>query len=213
MRIPAVLILGPTGAGKTPLGEYWQDHGLAGRRCRHFDFGARLRAEAGLASRLSPSQVEVIRRVLRTGALLEDAEFPIALAVLESFIREESLGNRDILILNGLPRHTGQAAGLANSVDIRAVVKLEAAPEIIRTRIRTNAGGDRAGRADDDAEAVAARLRLFEARTAPLEDFYRDRGVRILDFGVGLRTPTWELARVLAVDLEGLFAPAATPST
>ncbi|MDW7761659.1 MAG: hypothetical protein SCM96_13625 [Acidobacteriota bacterium] len=44
---PAVLILGPTGSGKTPLGRELETRGHAGRRCRHFDFGAEMRALAG----------------------------------------------------------------------------------------------------------------------------------------------------------------------
>ena len=40
----AVLLLGPTGAGKSPLGDWLEARGLWGRPCHHFDFGANLRA-------------------------------------------------------------------------------------------------------------------------------------------------------------------------
>jgi adenylate kinase family enzyme len=39
----AVLIVGPTGSGKTPLGEFLQQTGLWEKRCFHFDFGKALR--------------------------------------------------------------------------------------------------------------------------------------------------------------------------
>jgi adenylate kinase family enzyme len=196
--IPAVLILGPTGAGKTPLGDFWHREGLAGRRCRHFDFGARLRAEAGKGALLGPVEIEVVRRILRTGTLLEDAEFPIALKILAGFVREQALGGEDVLILNGLPRHVGQAESLEGSIEIRAVVKLEASPEVIQTRIRADTGGDRAVRADDDAEAVAARLRLYDARTAPLEGYYAARGTAILRLAIEGGTPAAEMAERLS---------------
>ncbi|MCX7427258.1 MAG: hypothetical protein NTW96_16720 [Planctomycetia bacterium] len=42
-RNDAMLLLGPTGSGKTPLGDLLERRGLGGRRCVHFDFGAHLR--------------------------------------------------------------------------------------------------------------------------------------------------------------------------
>ena len=48
MSLPmAVLILGSTGSGKTPLGEYIEQNGLNGIKCHHFDFGACLRRISG----------------------------------------------------------------------------------------------------------------------------------------------------------------------
>ncbi|MEE8450650.1 MAG: hypothetical protein V3R99_02015 [Thermoguttaceae bacterium] len=42
-RNRAALLLGPTGAGKTPLGRLIEQRGLWGVRCLHFDFGDNLR--------------------------------------------------------------------------------------------------------------------------------------------------------------------------
>lgn len=42
-RTPAVLLLGSTGSGKTPLGDLIERRGLRGVRCLHFDFGVNLR--------------------------------------------------------------------------------------------------------------------------------------------------------------------------
>ena len=39
----AVLLVGPTGCGKSPLGQLLERLGLKGMRCLHFDFGKRLR--------------------------------------------------------------------------------------------------------------------------------------------------------------------------
>ncbi|MCX6561419.1 MAG: nucleoside monophosphate kinase [Candidatus Aminicenantes bacterium] len=187
------------------MGDFWHGQGLAGRRCRHFDFGARLRAEAGTGALLDPVEIEIVRRTLRSGALLEDAEFPIALKILAGFVREQALGGKDILILNGLPRHAGQAERLERVVEIRAVVKLEASPQVIVTRIRADTGGDRAGRADDDPGAVAARLRLYDVRTAPLEDYYRKRGAAVLGLAIEDRTTAAEIAERFSPQLNTLF--------
>ncbi|MDD8026693.1 MAG: nucleoside monophosphate kinase [Acidobacteriota bacterium] len=206
VRLPSVLILGPTGAGKTPLGDFWQTWGLAGRRCFHFDFGAELRAAAASESRLEPADLEIVRRALRTGALLEDGQFPIALKILASFIRERGVGSNDILILNGLPRHAGQARDMEAYVEIKAVVRLRAARPVILARIRSNAAGDRAGRTDDDHEAVAVRWRLFEARTAPLEAFYGQQGVPLLIIEVAADTSPAAMAEGVRDGLEVVFS-------
>ena len=77
--VPAALLVGPTGAGKTPFGEFTEQHGFCGRPCKHFDFGERLRAvvasDDGLG--LSPTEIRTVRNVLEAGALLEDSDIGI----------------------------------------------------------------------------------------------------------------------------------------
>jgi len=178
-RPPAVLLVGPTGSGKTPLGKLLEERGLWGRACRHFDFGEQLRRAAAGDERAAPltaSETEFLRGVLRDGALLEDEQFPIAEKILRAFLRR---GGPGWLVLNGLPRHVGQAADVDRLADVRAVVELTCGPETVLARIRSDAGGDRAGRDDDGAEAVASRLRTFAQRTAPLVEHYRRLGARI----------------------------------
>ncbi|MGB2821725.1 MAG: hypothetical protein WBF17_12140, partial [Phycisphaerae bacterium] len=73
-RPRAILLIGPTGSGKTPLGELLERRGLWARRCRHFDFGRRMRRIAAAdppPEWLDPAEVEVLRAVLATGALRE----------------------------------------------------------------------------------------------------------------------------------------------
>ena len=43
-RRRAIVLLGPTGSGKTPLGDLIERCGLWGAPCLHFDFGACLRS-------------------------------------------------------------------------------------------------------------------------------------------------------------------------
>ena len=85
-HIQAVLITGPTGSGKTPLGELCRERGLWNRRCVHFDFGAHLRQVSEgvhVPSCLTADELAVVTDALRTGALLENETFHIAEALLQ----------------------------------------------------------------------------------------------------------------------------------
>jgi len=182
IRTNAILLLGPTGSGKTPLGEMLQARGLRGRRCAHFDFGDSLRRAVAAASPpdgLTEEDVAFLRRVLETGALLEDEHFPIARRILEGFIAARRIGPDDRIVLNGLPRHAGQARGVAGIVAVVAVIELRCTADVVSQRIRTDAGGDRSGRIDDDPAAVATKLDIYTARIAPLVDHYRAAGATI----------------------------------
>jgi len=179
-RPTGILILGPTGAGKTPLGDCLGARGLWGRRCRHFDFGAALRRLAQTPNAdglLTAEEMRVVAESLRTAALLEDEHFPIARKVLSAFVAETAVG--DLIVLNGLPRHVGQARDVEVIVDVRAAVHLACTPEAAIARIRANTAGDRAGRADDDERAIRAKLDVFARRSLPLLEHYRRRGARV----------------------------------
>ena len=183
----ALLLLGPTGSGKTPLGDHLEAHGLRGRRCAHFDFGAQLRnvAERGAHPTLDAAAVGVIAAVLVTGRLLTDDEFPIAEALLRAFLVERGVGEHDRVVLNGLPRHAGQAEAVERIVHVETVLALQCSPEVVRERIRRNTGGDRSEREDDSLDAIAAKLKLYSERTRPLLDHYAATRARIFTVDVG----------------------------
>ncbi|HOX08398.1 MAG TPA: nucleoside monophosphate kinase [Planctomycetota bacterium] len=207
-RRRALLLVGPSGSGKTPLGEELERGGLRSARCVHFDFGAELRRiAAGGDPGFSPAEAAFLAEVVAAGRLLEDEHFPLARRILESFLAARGFAAGDICVLNGLPRHAGQARDLEPVLDVRLVVHLSCPAEVAWERIRTDAGGDRSGRSDDDLEAVRRRLELFRGRIAPLLGHYRARGVRVEEVAVGPQT-TAESARrsleaVLAVPAAG----------
>jgi adenylate kinase len=199
----AVLLVGPTGAGKTPLGDWLERRGLWGRRCAHFDFGANLRTiaasfEVRAAERrqgvlFSPHERAVILDSLATGALLENENFPIAEKILDLFAGESRFRPDDLVVLNGLPRHAGQARDMERIVDVKAVLSLTATAEVIKERIRIDTGGDRAGRPDDSLEAIERKLRIFAERTVPLLDYYVSRNVPVLTIVVLAATKPEEI--------------------
>ena len=108
----AVLLLGPTGSGKTPLGEIIEQRGLCGTPCRHFDFGANLRdvvSRDRTDGQIGRAEIDFLKGVLQSGTLLEDEHFPIARRILQSFINHNGVDGTTRIVLNGLPRHAGQA--------------------------------------------------------------------------------------------------------
>jgi len=196
----AVLLLGPTGSGKSPLGEAAARSGLWGRRCFHFDFGENLRRAAGRGPagvRLGKADLAVVRRSLATGALLEDKHFPIAAGIFKGFLRAARLRPGDLVILNGLPRHAGQARDMGGLAAVTAVILLSAPPTVVRERILRDAGGDRRGRGDDSLSEIRKKLGIYEARTRPLVDHYRKRGAAVITIAVGIRTSAETMLRRL----------------
>ncbi|HUU89736.1 MAG TPA: nucleoside monophosphate kinase [Phycisphaerae bacterium] len=190
-RHAAILLIGPTGSGKTPLGNLLEARGLWGRRCVHFDFGASLRAcaaGAGHGAGLTRGECTLLAQMLESEALLEDEHFRIAENVLRSFLADRDAGPQTLVVLNGLPRHVGQATDMKRVVRVEALVHLSCPPKVIRERVRTNAGGDRTDRSDDDARAVAHKMAVFQERTAPLVAYYRDGGTPVITIGVAADT-------------------------
>jgi len=196
-----MLLIGPTGSGKTPLGRMLEARGYRGRRCVHFDFGESLRraAEEENTDILDEESGEFVRDLLRTGALLEDEHFHIAATILRRFLADRSGGvaGKALVVLNGLPRHVGQARDVDWIVKVVRVIDLTCSAGTVRERIRSNAGGDRLGRTDDDIGAVRAKLAIYTARTAALIEHYQRRGAEIRTVPVGPATTAENLWNVL----------------
>ncbi|MDX9799785.1 MAG: nucleoside monophosphate kinase [Spirochaetia bacterium] len=222
----AILLLGPTGTGKTPLGQQLETRGLWWKSYHHFDFGEELRrvsslpgktssgdhsipaspaslstsgksagTEGGSQVLLTGKELETINNVLENNTLLKDEDFSIAEKLLTSFIREKIPGTdtsadapEDVIILNGLPRHTGQAKELSKIVDVRLVIMLDGHPDIIKERIKLNSGGDRRGRTDDSEVEIERKLEIYKKQTKPLVEYYKKLDRTILEIEVEIDT-------------------------
>jgi adenylate kinase len=189
-RLPGILLLGPTGSGKTPLGNWLETHGFRGHPCHHFDFGANLRAAiaAGPNTGLTDTEIDFLRGVLARGALLENETSYLALKILDGFVARRGVQPEHWLVLNGVPRHAAQAQALESRLGVRVVIRLECAADVVQERLRRDAGGDRAGRTDDCGAMVARKLAEYEERTRPLAAHYRARGAQVLSIDVGIET-------------------------
>ena len=183
----AILILGATGSGKTPFGVQLETQHLWGRNWHHFDFGERLRkiAEKDKNEFLSKEELSVIEHSLKTNSLLEDKDFPIAEKILKMFFAEKNIDPiLDVVILNGLPRHIGQAKALNKIIDVRTVIYFSAPPDVLFERIKSNVGGDRTERTDDSLEEISRKLEIFKTHTMPLLDYYKSLDKNILEVEV-----------------------------
>jgi adenylate kinase family enzyme len=131
---------------------------------------------------------DFISALLRTGALLDDEHFSIAGKLLVDFLARRNADGDTLIVLNGLPRHAGQAKAMEAVVDMRALVSLECDSKIAWERIRTNTGGDRGERSDDTFEEVKRRLEVFRQMTVPLLEYYCARGVSIFHTSIAVNT-------------------------
>lgn len=198
----AFLILGSTGSGKTPLGQLLESEGLPGMKCLHFDFGEALRtALKHKNGQYTAGEYYVIDHSLRTGTLLENEHFPIVNKLLTYHLQEKQPDPDTLIILNGIPRHTGQAEAMKAMVDMRSVINLRCEPAIALARIQTNAGGDRDGRADDTLEAVKRRIELYKNRAEPLLEYYDKSGVKSLTVDVKAKTTASDMHLQLQAQL------------
>ncbi len=182
LPVDAVLLLGPTGAGKSPLGDALDFHGLFGRRCLHLDFGAELRSAVSggkESAAYSPEDLDFIHGVLERGLLLENEHFPLAEKIITLFLEQKGFTQRDLLILNGVPRHIEQAKDIEEIARIHSLIVLDCGAEEVFCRLGNNAGKDRTERIDDGPKLVEKKLKIFRERTAPLVAYYQQQGSRI----------------------------------
>lgn len=173
--IDAVLLLGPTGVGKSPLGDLIAQKGLFRRKCHHLDFGSELRGAVSGGNRsaaYSPKELDFIHGVLGKGLLLENEHFPLAEKIISLFLDRCGFSRNDLLVLNGIPRHAGQANDMKSLALVAAVIVLDCSGNVVVKRIKSNVGGDRTVREDDNADLIEKKLMIFRDRTSLLIAHY-----------------------------------------
>jgi adenylate kinase len=164
-----LLLLAPPGAGKGTQGERL----AAWSGARHIAAGDLLRAQAQVNSDLGR---EIAAYQVR-GDLVPDQ---IVLDVLTPAVTEAAA--RGGYILDGFPRTLPQAIAAAElaarlGVTLDAAVYLYA-PEAVLTR-RLLDRARLSGRADDTADVIRHRLRVFAETTGSLVPYYTERGVLV----------------------------------
>ena len=136
-------------------------------------------------------ELDFIHGVLERGLLLENEHFPLAKKIISLYLNRVGFSEHDVLVLNGIPRHPGQAQDIATIAVIHAVVVLDCSSNDIMRRIRDNIGGDRTERIDDSKELIEKKLTIFRERTTPLIEHYTQRGCALYRINVSRdMTPT-----------------------
>ena len=170
-----LVLLGAPGSGKGTQAARLKEH----LQVPHVSTGDLLRAEVAAGSKLGLEAKEVMAR----GELVSDA---ILLGMLEDrFSRDDTRGG---FILDGYPRNLAQADALNALLErigqpMDAALQLEVPTELLVERIAGRAAAE--GRADDSPESVRTRLQVYNDQTAPVVDFFRQRGKLSVVDGVG----------------------------
>lgn len=170
-----IVLLGPPGSGKgTQAALLVERLGVP-----HISTGALLRNAAKRGTELG----------LKAKALTDKGE--LVPDDLISDMIEERLSRADVangFILDGYPRNLAQAKSLdallgrmGQPVDEAILIDLDA--ERIIKRIAKRAKEE--GRADDTEETVRNRLQVYAEQTAPVADYYAERGLLTKVLGEG----------------------------
>ncbi|HAW10365.1 MAG: adenylate kinase [Candidatus Dormibacteria bacterium] len=196
-----VILFGAPGSGKGTQAE----RVAATTGTPHVSTGAILRAEVARGSALGREA----QPIMESGALVPD---DLMVRIIESRLAEpDATGG---VILDGFPRTVPQAEALdlmlgRNGREVGLVLSLEVDPDLIRERILRRAAID--GRSDDNPEALAARMRVYQRDTEPVVDHYVRAGTRIerIDGSPPIDLVTAEILKVLGAPT----APPAAAST
>lgn len=208
--MPRIVFLGPPGAGKgTQAKELARAFGIV-----HVSTGDLLRTAAREGT---PLGLEV-EQFLRAGQLVPD---PLVLRLLEEqLVRPEAAAG---YLLDGFPRTRPQAEALEALAPVDHVVYFEIPESLLVDRLtqrrscpvcgssynlatnppRVAGRCDRDGvsliqRTDDQPEAVRTRLEVYYRQTAPLLDFYAQKGkLRRVDASADIPTVTRRIRAAL----------------
>jgi adenylate kinase len=189
-----LILLGPPGAGKGTQAQRLQErYGLV-----QLSTGDMLRAAVKAGTPVGKQADEIMKR----GDLVPDA---VVVGIISDRIEQPDA--KQGYILDGFPRNVAQAEALdkmlaGKGTKLDAVVELEVDDKILLARIEGRAAQTAGGpRADDNAEALAKRLKVYHEQTAPLVAYYKARGVlKGVDGMKDIDDVTRQLEAVLGLD-------------
>ena len=186
-----LILLGPPGAGKGSLAEKAVDF----MKLPQVSTGVIFRTALAAGSPLGLK----VKAIMEAGKLVDD-ETTIEL-VKERLAQEDTQKG---YLLDGFPRTIAQAEALAQFSEVDKVVNFEIPDSLALERLGgrrvcrkcghnfhvvfdkpkeeglcDHCGGEVYTRDDDKAEAIQKRLEVYRAQTAPLIDFYRNKGILV----------------------------------
>jgi adenylate kinase len=170
-----LVLLGAPGSGKGTQAARLKDH----LQVPHISTGDLLRAEVAAGSPLGLQAKVVMAR----GDLVSDE---ILLGMLEDRLSRADVAGG--FILDGYPRNLAQADALGQLLarigqPMDHALQLEVDTDLLVERLAGRAKAE--GRADDNPESVRNRLNVYNDVTAPVIEFYRQRGMLKVVHGEG----------------------------
>ena len=162
-----VILVGPPGAGK----------GTQAKRLEH-EMGIPQVSTGDLFRYNLKNQTELgqlAQTYMNKGELVPDE---VTVAMVKDRLAQPDCAKG--ALLDGFPRTIAQAEALdelleAMGAAITVVPHIHVAQDVLVERLLKRAVLE--GRADDTEEAIRTRMEVYEASTAPLLDFYRQRGL------------------------------------
>ena len=184
-----IILLGPPGAGKGTAAKLIAEKYLIPQISTGDIFREAVKKETELGKQ--------VKAIMERGELVPD-ELTVNLV-------RERLSQPDTqkgYILDGFPRTVNQAEALSKFQEVNAVINFNISEEEIVRRLSgrrvckncgaiyhitdyppkkegicDKCGGELYQRDDDKIEAIKNRLRVYEKQTAPLIDYYREKGI------------------------------------
>lgn len=186
-----LVFLGPPGAGKGTIAKLLKEELNIAHISTGDLFRDNIKRETELGKR--------VKEILASGALVPDE---VTIAMVDSRLKEDDA--KDGYILDGFPRTVAQADALENMSSVDAVINFCLADEEILKRLsgrrvckstgrtyhiiynppKVEGIDDETGEAliqrdDDKEEAIKHRLEVYQTSTAPLIDYYTEKGLII----------------------------------
>jgi len=182
-----IVILGAPGSGKGTQAAMLVQH----LDIPHISTGALLRNAAKKGTELG----------LKAKAITDQGEL-VPDEIMDGII-EERLSRADVangFILDGYPRNVPQAKSLEEMLErlgkpVEEALHIDVDPEQIIKRIAKRAKEE--GRSDDTEKTVRNRMRVYAEQTAPVADYYEERGLLTRVLGDGDKDEI--LQRILSV--------------
>ena len=163
-----IILFGPPGAGKGTQAELLvQSRGMV-----QLSTGDMLRAAIAAGTELGLQAKEI----MDAGKLVSD---DIMIGMIAERMEADDCKNG--VILDGFPRTVAQAQALDamfadKGISLDSVIEIRVDENALFARIEKRAAETGSARSDDNAEVLAARLKVYHDNTAPVLPYYEDKG-------------------------------------